>query len=134
MKIKLRAVVFEVDFRKTELTNWRLFRQSAVGQTLSSPSGDAKLASGEAVMFVSSSGNQISFILSAGELERWSEPRNGYHYCLKTREHVQSLKLRLDKSAPWSPYMLQEYAKRVGLEILGIEDFNRGYRNFKKGK
>ena len=121
MKIRLKAIKFGVDFRKNELTNWNIFRKSKDYKRIGT------LTRSEAVLFVSVSGNQLLFILNTTKLNR-SYQRGGFIYELEPRQVIDTRRLRLEGTAPWNPMMLSNYAKSVGLELIGFKSFETQYR------
>ena len=106
-QLRLKAVI-QCSFCRSEATNLDLFRQEAHYP------GDLK--KGEAFLFLAKSGNQVVFIFRDPVLEFEGEK--------KARRVIDSRRLRLDGGS-WSPYMLQNYANHVGLNLIGIKRFEQ---------
>jgi hypothetical protein len=107
-KIRLRAIKFDVDFRKNEWTNYNEFKRSR------SFPGDLK--ANEAFLFVSKSGNQLIWILNIIDSYVVSEGR-------VNKQIVDSRRWRITSSQTWDPLMLANYAIEVGIELIGIKKF-----------
>jgi len=108
-KIRLRAIKFDVDFRKSEHTNYKIFKKSKKYP------GDLK--SGEAFLFVSKSGNQLIWIIYVGV--------TGIDIGTP-KEIVDSRRWRII-GGQWNPLMLANYAEDVGVTLVGIKKFEELY-------
>lgn len=81
------------------------------------------LAVGEAFLFIAKGNDQVLFVFADHEVMFGDTPRRV----------TDSRKLRLG-AGTWSPYMLQNYANAVGLNLQGIKRFEEVYAERKKGK
>ena len=106
MRLRLKAIRFDVDFRKSELTNLREFEKS--------PSYPGALNKGETFLFVSKSGNQLIWILN----EDIVISGTNLEYSM-----LDSRRWRIDGSGTWNSLMLQDYANAVGIELIGFKRF-----------
>jgi hypothetical protein len=104
-----------VDFRSSEKTNFEEFKKS------SRYPGDLK--KNETFLFISKGGEQLLWILNVKEL-----PGVG-----KTRQVIDSRKWRIDGGA-WNPMMLKNYAKLVGLDLVGLKSFEETYEEERERK
>lgn len=107
VKLRLKGVV-ACDFSRSEATNLNLYRREA--------HFPGELQPGEAFLFVARSGNQVLFLFSGQQVD----------FAGVLRQVTDSRRLRLGKGS-WSPYMLQNYANSVGLELVGIKRFEQIY-------
>lgn len=105
MKLILKAIMFDVDFRKNELTNWLEMQKEH----------PLVLGKDQTVCFVSSSMRQIVFILACKVVQTKK---------LDEVPLIESLRLRLG-AGQWDPYMLQNYANELGIELVGIKRFEQ---------
>lgn len=116
MRLRLKGILQDVDFRSTELSIYEGFRRSR------SFPGDPK--AGEAYLFVSRAGNQLLWIL---------------HYepeiiVIKTkRRRIESMKFRVS-GGYWNPLMLANYAADIGIELEGIKRFEDAYAQSQERK
>lgn len=106
MKIRLVAIRFGVDFRKSELTNYEIHRRSL-----------PPLGSQEAFLFVSRSENQLVWILNFGD----TTTANG-----KLAEIIDSRRWRLTRGT-WNPDMLYDYAEEIGIELINKKSFREKF-------
>lgn len=116
-RLRLKGVV-QCSFARSEDTNLKLYRQTAHYP------GD--LQPGEAFLFLAQGGDQVVFVFSDIAVD----------FGGVTREVIDSRKLRL-RSGTWSPFMLQNYANMVGLELVGIKRFEQvhaAWRDTKRRK
>lgn len=114
MRLKLKSIVQDVDFRCNELTVYERYRASKAY------AGD--LGRNEACLFVSCSGNQLLWVLSY-------EPNV---LVLKTpRRRIETLRMRVS-GGYWNPLMLANYAEKVGIELDGIKRFEEIFETKKK--
>ena len=108
-KIQLRSVnlrqIATVDFRKNERTCWLEFVKKNPRFTLNS---------GDALLLLSKSFNQLCFVYGTTELRGTVSGLDS--------EVLTSLKLRIS-GGTWNPLRLSEYANSVGLELIGIKSF-----------
>ena len=102
--VNLRAVQ-TVSFRQSEATNFLEFEKKHRALA-------RQLKTGDAVLFISQTGDQLVFVY--GFSTAHDEGRIG--------RVLRSERLRLTAGA-WSPLMLQDYAKRVGLQLRGHKTF-----------
>ena len=109
MRIRLKGIQQDVDFRQSELTNYEAFRKSKRF------SGDPK--KGEAYLFVSTSGNQLVWVL------KYEADVTVFR---TQRRRIESLRFRIS-GGHWNPMMLANYADEVGIELVGIKRFEEIY-------
>lgn len=103
-RVKLKAIIM-CSFQRSEKTNLALFREDRHYP------GD--LQEGEAFLLVSKMGNQVIFIFRGpSTIEITGAPR--------TWKVLDSRRLRLE-GGTWSPYMLQNYANSVGINLVGLK-------------
>ena len=113
MILRLKHIVQDVDFRKNELTTYEAWHVSK------NFTDDPKL--GEAIMFVSKSGNQLLWVLHY----------NPESLVLKTnRRSIESLKFRVS-GGYWNPMLLANYAAEVGIELEGIKRFEESFNELR---
>lgn len=105
-RLRLVAIRFGVDFRKSELTNYMIHRRTL-----------PPLGSHEAFLFVSRSENQLIWILNFGD----AKTARG-----KDAEIIDSRRWRLT-AGTWSPDMLVNYAAEVGIELIGRKSFEQQF-------
>jgi hypothetical protein len=110
-RLRLRGVV-TCSFARSEATNLRLYKKAGHFP------GDLKR--GEAYLFISKGGNQVIFVFRPITLDVNVPHRAGDG--TKTRSVIDSRRLRLD-GGTWHPYMLQNYANAVGIELIGFKRF-----------
>lgn len=116
MRLRLKAISQDVDFRSTELAIFEKYRRSK------DFAGDPR--TGEAYLFVSKSGTQLLWVL---------------HYEAKVqvlnrdRRRIESLKMRVS-GGYWNPLMLQNYANDLGIELEGIKRFEEVFYQTHKRK
>lgn len=103
-KIKLKAIQFDVDFRYSEFTIYQEFKKNK--------SFPGELGASEAFLFVSRSGNQLLWVLNVTKIDAKSSQQT----------LIDTRRWRLSGST-WHPFMLQNYAAEVGLELIGIRRF-----------
>lgn len=113
MRLKLKAILFEVDFRCSEHTNYERFKASE--------RFPGYLRSGEVILFVSRSGNQLVWVLNYSAKEA------------DVQGITDSRRWRLH-SGSWSPMMLANYANEVGIELIGVKQFAALYEEDRKRK
>lgn len=80
----------------------------------------AQLKEGEVVLFVSKRGSQLLFCWPTSELE-------------DGQVVLDSRRLQL-RGGTWSPLRIKEYAKRVRIDLLGLEDYEKYYEEARKRK
>jgi hypothetical protein len=103
VKVKLVEIV-EANFCKSEATNFNALPKTRRNN----------LGRGEAICFVSKSGNQLCFVhrqSTVGKTVRGLD-----------KQVVYSTRLRLSRGT-WDPTMLANYAGEVGLELVGLKRF-----------
>ncbi len=115
MRVRLKAIKFDVDFRKTELTNYDTFSRSR--------SFPGQLSANEVYLFISKSGNQLVWILNMSEVDAPRPNKRGR----TNRRMIDSRKWRIEGGTSWSPMMLQNYAQDVGLDLVGFKRFEDLY-------
>lgn len=103
IKVKL-VEIKEADFRLSEASN---FAKIPKGRRES-------LKFGEAICFISRTGNQIVFVHRSDDMGKTARG--------KERRVVYSTRLRLTRGS-WSPDMLANYADDVGLQLIGLKRF-----------
>jgi len=103
INLKLKAIKFDVDFRKNEWTNYQEFKKSK--------KFPGELANNEAILFVSKSRNQLIWVLNIFEDEKII---------------VDSRRWRIF-GGTWEPLMLQNYAESAGLHLVGLRRFEEIY-------
>ena len=106
MNLRLKAIKFNTDFRKNEWTNFKEFKKSK--------RFPGELKANEAILFVSKSGNQLIWILNVADAE-------------SGRQIVDSRRWRITGSQSWNPMMLQNYAEKVGIHLVGLKRFEELY-------
>lgn len=111
VRMRLKAIVFDVDFRYNEFGQYDTFRASKAFT--------GKLAQDEAYLFVSKSRNQLLWVMNVGKSE-----------ALEGREIIDSRRWRIRGHAQWTPSMLEDYAGEVGIKLLGISRFKEQYAQF----
>lgn len=102
MRLRLVAVV---DFRRGVPTHVQELRSINRWPTL----GDR-----DVVLLISQTRSQLAFVYHD---EKVHSSTGG------DRVAVAHLRLQLDKSTPWNPLMLKNYAEKVGLDLLGLKKF-----------
>jgi len=104
VKLRLKGIIM-CSFQRSEATNLKIYRKS--------PEYPGDLQEGEVFLFVSRGLNQVIFVFRDKE----GITKDGWEYDI-----LDSRRLRL-AGATWHPYMLQEYARQVGLSLIGIRSF-----------
>jgi len=112
-RLRLKGVV-TCSFARSEATNLGLYRT-----TTKFP---GELNKGEAYLFISKGGNQVLFMFKTVVLEVDVQHRRGDG--TNTRGVIDSRRLRLD-GGTWHPYMLQNYANEVGIDLIGFKRFEQ---------
>jgi hypothetical protein len=115
--MKLKAICFDVDFRKSEATNYQTYMKN--------PKFPGEPENGETILFVSKSGNQLVWLLNLG-----------FELVGKVGQECQvtdSRKWRLH-GGTWNPHMLSEYARMVNIELMGIKTFAQQYEEERQAK
>lgn len=113
IRLKLKAIAFDLDFRFSEATNHELFKKSK--------HYPGELATGEAFLFVSRTGKQLVWLLNTQEIFS-----HGRHGKIRKRTLTDSRRWRLSGGS-WNPAMLANYATDVGIELLGLKRFEVQY-------
>jgi hypothetical protein len=117
LRVRLRAIIFDSDFRKNEVSLYEQFRRNKKRFP-----GERK--AGECDLFISKQRNQLIWFVSETPLET-------------TRGRpvvaVHSFRSRLDHSG-WNPQMLANYAKAVGIDLVGIRRFEDAFMDERKRK
>lgn len=103
MRLRLRQIFKDVDFRFSELTIYEKYTPVQVRESL---------RPGDAALFISRSGSQLLWVLHYGEMAAQKTQRTV----------IQSMKLRVS-GGYWNPLMLQNYANEIGIELEGIKRF-----------
>jgi hypothetical protein len=109
MKLRLKGIFQEVDFRYNELSIYERYRKDRSFQ------GDPKL--GETYLFVSTSGNQLLWVLRY-------EDKVLVHKTMRKR--IETLRFRVSGGS-WNPLMLANYAEEIGITLEGIRKFEEIY-------
>lgn len=105
--VKLQAVV-PCSFQRSEYTNYMQWRRKNTALARS-------LREGDVVLLVSAQWDQLIFIYGfIGVHEREDGP---------IRPMIRSERYRLPSGGTFNPYMLQDYAAKVGLHIEGRRRF-----------
>lgn len=112
-KVRLVAIRFNIDFRKSELTNYNIHKRTL-----------PPLGTNESYLFVSKSKNQLIWILNFGSAKTVSGTET---------EVIDSRRWRLTRGT-WEPMMLADYAKAVNIELIGIKTFKEQYAEWKGKK
>ena len=119
--LNLRYVKTGCDFRKSEATNYEEF-QRRNRQLVKRFKND------DVVLFVSGSGDQLCFVYGfrtiEGDARKPNKPAPEYKI-------LSSGRLRLDRGS-WSPRLLVNYARSVGLELGGLPAFEESLDDFKR--
>ena len=116
LKIRLKGIVQNVDFRQSELTNYEAFRRTKRFQ------GDPKL--GEAYLLISTTGNQLVWIL------KYEADVTVFQ---TERRRIESLRFRIS-GGYWNPLMLANYAEEVGIDLVGIKRFEEAFAEMREAK
>ncbi len=109
MRIRLKYIMQDVDFRRNELTIYEAHRRSRDFP------GDPKL--GEAGLYISKAGTQLLWVL---HYEAEAQIFN------TSRRRIESLKMRIS-GGHWNPLLLANYASDVGIELEGIRRFEEAF-------
>jgi hypothetical protein len=115
MRVKLKAIKFDTDFRKSELTNYDIFKRSR--------SFPGELESNEVFLFISKGGNQLVWILNVDRVDVGHADRKGY----VDRRLIDTRRWRIEGSSSWNPEMLADYAAEVDLDLVGFKRFREIY-------
>jgi len=127
MRIKLKGIVREGDFRRNDMAIYEKLRR------LRGFPGDPEI--NECYLIVSKSGNQICWVLNYQQGIPMGEGR-------KKSKAITTIRMRLNRGE-WNPYMTVEYAAQVGIKLVGLREFrdqmqaiidNRSFRRSKKSK
>lgn len=112
VRIRLREV-FETSFSRSEKTNYHLW-QKETGRTLRNR--------GDALCMVSRTGNQLVFIWKPTQFEV-----EGIGDQVHRHDVYLSVRARLDGRKWWDGRMLKNYAREVGLELVGLKAYEEYY-------
>lgn len=112
--LRLKGVV-QCSFARNEATNLNFYRQM--------PHYPGDLKAGEAFLFLAKGGNQVVFLFADFSVD----------FGGVVRQVIDSRKLRLT-TGTWSPYMLQNYANMVGLELVGLKRFEQIHAAWREAK
>ena len=113
-RVRLKGVKLDVDFRKSEATNYDAYKK-----TKKFP---GELGTNEVFLFVSRSGNQLVWVLNVGELDT-DYPNQRGSYC---RRIVDTRRWRIEGGS-WNPHLLQDYANDSGLDLVGFKRFEQSW-------
>ena len=113
-RLRLKGVIL-CSFQRSEVTNLKLFRKL--------PYYPGDLEANEAFLFVSKMGDQVMFLFRDPLVDLGG----------RRRRVIVSQRLRLEGGS-WSPYMLQDYAHKLGLHLIGIKRFEQVYEEKRKMK
>jgi hypothetical protein len=105
-RLRLRHIVRFVDFRKSEMTNWEEFARKRSNRELVQ-----RLGRNDCVMFTSTAEDQLVFVSGFREVVD-ETAQTGQREILATR------RLRM-RNGRWSPKLLVDYARDVGINIEG---------------
>ena len=106
LRIRLKAIIPDADFRKSE---WTLYNDYAKSRAYAGP-----LKKGEALLFLSKSKNQlIWFMRNPTTVEGFNEIHQNV---------VDSRRWRVT-SGVFHPFMLANYAEEVDIDLVGIKRF-----------
>jgi len=114
IRIKLKAIQFDTDFRKNEWSNYKEFKKSKRLR--------GELKANEAILFVSKRRDQLIWILNVGI--------TGIDIG-KPKEFIDSRRWRI-LGGTWDPLMLQNYAEEAGIHLAGIRRFEDLYDSNRK--
>jgi hypothetical protein len=110
LRLKLVA---EVDFRKSEVTNWtELAKKGMIAR---------HLGENEVVLLVNKKRTQIVFVSAA---KAWPGRKHAISI-------VHSRRLRITSGGSWNPLMLNNYAEEVGISLIGLKRFEDYYEELK---
>ncbi len=103
--------VATVDFRRSELTNFEeLVKKNASLKALKKD---------DVVLFLSRGGDQVVFVHGFNNVEGEKGT---------TSIFMESVKLRMIHGSTWNPLMIANYAKKVGIHLVGLKTFEEHYR------
>jgi len=117
MKLKLRAIKYLCDFRKSDFSLYQEFRRSK--------GFPGELKTGECYLFVSSGENQLIWFLNTSV----SENSQGWEMTFS-----DSRRWRFSGSNRWDPARLTHYAEAVGIVLLGIRSFEAAYEERREAR
>lgn len=118
-ELRLKQIYDDVDFRKSEETNFNALKKARKLPVL---------RKGEGVLFISKKKNQIVFVTPEVEFDS----TNGVGYDV-TVTVLASKRFRI-RGSTWSPLMLANYAEAVGLTLQGIKRFEWHYQEKRKAQ
>ena len=121
MRLKLKAICFDIDFRCSERTNYDKFRASGKFPGV--------LRTGEVFLFLSRGGDQLVWLINAGESQLNLAGKKARIY-----EVTDSRKWRISRGGTWNPMMLANYAEEVGIELIGIKKFEVLYNEHREAR
>jgi len=113
MRVRLKMVLFDVDFRKNAVTNMDEFRRSK--------NFPGELKKGEVFLFVSKGRDQLRWIMKGADIEAWTGPKRVHPSWLWKIE-----------GGSWHPWMLADYAEKFDLELIGIKKFDEHYEKYRQ--
>ena len=115
-EVRLRGVTTE-DFRRSEKT--------MIARWLKKHGG-VPFRPNDVVLFVSGTGNQLVFVYRDETIDNSDHPGNDEY------KFTPSRRLRLD-GGTWHPWMLEEYAHKVGLSC-NVKSFEEHFETWQKRK
>jgi len=120
----LRAII-TVSFGKSEHTNYEeLLKTKAWGKTVGSLKGD------ECIMLVATMQNQLMFLKGYFDISENDETKR-WKLLLSNKVRI----IRGDGLCNnWEPKMLSNYAKKAGIELIGIKMLEEFYSNLLEEK
>lgn len=117
--IRLRAIIYQADFRKNEVSLYEEFRRNK-------KRFPGELKAGEAYLFVSKEENQLIWFVAQPDAKLETATGKPIHV-------VQSIRWRMNR-ASWNPKMLANYARASNIKLAGIKDFETAYREERERK
>lgn len=117
MRLRLKAIRYDCDFRKSEVTLFQEFQRDPKFKDISA------LQTSETFLFVSCRHDQLVWLMNVGQYTN-----NGRDAWI-----VDSRKWRI-RGGTWNPLMLGDYAKAVGIELVGIRMFADAYKEARAAK
>ena len=114
LKIRLKGIQLDTDFRYSEMTNLSIYEKRKIYP--------GPLGKRDVFLFISKSGNQLLWILNSKEIETKHKNQKGSF----KRKMIDTRRWRIAGGA-WNYRMIQNYANEVGLEIVGFKRLEEQY-------
>lgn len=124
MIVRLKAVIFGADFRKSEKTLFDNF--------VKSKEFPGHLKGNEAFLFISGLQNQLLWILNVEEVDKLMTRNGNYTQYGETRI-FDSRRMRLE-SGRWNPMMLGNYAAQAGIKLERVKMFQDQFKEMQEQK